>query len=1312
MLGFNRQSVFQLRVSSPKSVYFLILVILGISHLPAEELEFSKLSKALEGVTRDAQEERYEIRLPEALIYHSSSAHHGEPVSEPASLIFTLEYEDGRWAIRNLESTHPKLNSLMQVSALQLTSQIEKAGHWQLECEWQMGLREAGRKVEDGGRSERMSGGSRWGEWDPAGQSRVEDSLHKMRLVFQKAEEELHLSLKLKGAVGKEMPPSMPLPSPKDKTPISLVELKQFFKGEDPKDLELECTIRDGQFFLQNLVAPNWNRGLHRVAKEELRKEGDKIVGSFSVDFQPDPWMPTDGLKRQMHYRVELGLEGERTGRYEGAGAWPSRKGSVEISGGRVLRGSFRLEDVDGLREGRLVGRGGKVERKVRKSSRMEFLEILGEALDKDAPVVNTWVPLKYANAYSEKLENQALMLLSAGWRTSAPQQEYEPSLMETQLASPLRGKNLPVLTEEKFTWFRPTQWDVLGPFQVNKPVTSAIAPLLPELIHGGFKDSVFADTRVEYGKPAILERRWEGPKFEGDAVFLSDESEKSLWLSNQPLEYGAEHPLNLAFRSVEMKGRSMVWFASTSINVDEAKVYWLAMKGREKLGVYLDGQRIFSTKSSGDAGKLNAIPLYLEKGEHRFLIRIGMDDLAYYPEKGKESFFQFFLGNGYLSTPLKVMSPPEVGSSGSGSPDHRSHEGSVPLAFDEDSGVNVAWSTRVRSGRSRPVLVEDRLIFTSWDGWVEARDSETGQLLWEKQVGGRSRPSTPAETEDGVVVHFAPGALARMTLDGQVLWRVSTGLPFANGSPPLVVGQVVLIQTMEEKYSSKGKNLPQTSQRIQARSMSNGDLLWEHELQSPDVGMAPVFPPGGRPLIVSASGWVFELDSGKRLPWNLLHDIDASGMKHLVSKADKVYITVGGWRLAFRFYEGASGMEVSREYAHQDLGGKYGDSLLHRGILWVSSSSSRFIGEPAKAIVEGINVKTGHRVFRQRPLGGESSGPLKFLSVGEQLWVFDMGLGSTSKGKATSAKFSVIQTGKHPKRIFNHSFGQGEQIMAVPLVVGGRMFLRFEDRMLAITDGDEGKMYEEEVLARYFVDTLGSTPPDRTSLIPKASHGEVGPVYVIDDALSPLKWWKSGPHSPESDPRSLEELWPLKISRDGSWSGGKFEAMDESLAEAKKLVPVRREGRELYLPKYLIDLSQTAGGRTPTITYLYSRVRINSFSYHQMSMSTRGVEVMLGGKRVVDGDVIEFRPGSYPLLLKVKSDPFPRFGRKLLDLNFRKVNAPLESQRQWMERIEVQIDKLRMISKQFPESDFGERARNHLSLFKELDKVTQTPLK
>jgi outer membrane protein assembly factor BamB len=195
----------------------------------------------------------------------------------------------------------------------------------------------------------------------------------------------------------------------------------------------------------------------------------------------------------------------------------------------------------------------------------------------------------------------------------------------------------------------------------------------------------------------------------------------------------------------------------------------------------------------------------------------------------------------------------------------------------------NLLWKTPVPPGFSSPVLTEDRIFLTGYEGEKGKEALLTicikranGEVLWRKQAPRpRQEPynpihgptsTSPATDGKNVYVFFGDFGLLSYDGEGNERWRVPLG-PFANrnghGSSPIVVDDKVILICDQD-----------TESYILALNKDDGSVRWKVDrpgitrgyatpaILRPAHGPAEVIAPGAYRLISHS------LETGEALWW------------------------------------------------------------------------------------------------------------------------------------------------------------------------------------------------------------------------------------------------------------------------------------------------------------------------------------------------------------------------------------------------------------------------------------------------------------
>lgn len=188
----------------------------------------------------------------------------------------------------------------------------------------------------------------------------------------------------------------------------------------------------------------------------------------------------------------------------------------------------------------------------------------------------------------------------------------------------------------------------------------------------------------------------------------------------------------------------------------------------------------------------------------------------------------------------------------------------------------NMLWRTRVRDGKSSPVLTRRHIFLTAFEEgklYTQCFDRATGKLLWERSVtrertevvNGLNHPAaiTPVTDGENVYAFFYEYGMVSYSPEGKLRWEVKLG-PFSNAMghascPILAGGNVILvIDQMVDSY-------------VAAFDQRNGEIRWRTPREELEGWATPLLyqPRGGPPVIVTSSrGQIgaHRVSDGKRL--------------------------------------------------------------------------------------------------------------------------------------------------------------------------------------------------------------------------------------------------------------------------------------------------------------------------------------------------------------------------------------------------------------------------------------------------------------
>ncbi len=205
---------------------------------------------------------------------------------------------------------------------------------------------------------------------------------------------------------------------------------------------------------------------------------------------------------------------------------------------------------------------------------------------------------------------------------------------------------------------------------------------------------------------------------------------------------------------------------------------------------------------------------------------------------------------------------------------------GALPVEFGKDK--NLLWRTELAPGFSSPVLGENCVFVTSYDGpkealqgWTHCLDRKTGAERWKRQAFTLEKkflsvntPVSATAATDGrnVYVFFEAAGLISYDEQGNQRWKRELGKfnnPYAMANSPVLVGDALILQADQD-----------TDSYLVALSAKTGDVLWKRERPEAQHGYSTpvVYRPKNGPeqLIVSGSYQVagYSVKTGEKLWW------------------------------------------------------------------------------------------------------------------------------------------------------------------------------------------------------------------------------------------------------------------------------------------------------------------------------------------------------------------------------------------------------------------------------------------------------------
>ena len=162
------------------------------------------------------------------------------------------------------------------------------------------------------------------------------------------------------------------------------------------------------------------------------------------------------------------------------------------------------------------------------------------------------------------------------------------------------------------------------------------------------------------------------------------------------------------------------------------------------------------------------------------------------------------------------------------------------------DPGSNLIWKSPVRPGKSSPVLTQEHVFLTGYQGdqlFTLCFDRASGELLWERSVqrtrkdaiGSGNVPASASPVTDGqnVYAFFQDVGLVSYDSSGDLRWKTELG-PFSNlvglGSSPIFLDGLVVLQVDHAAGSYIG-----------GFDEHNGEFVWKTTRSETDSWATPL---------------------------------------------------------------------------------------------------------------------------------------------------------------------------------------------------------------------------------------------------------------------------------------------------------------------------------------------------------------------------------------------------------------------------------------------------------------------------------------
>lgn len=317
-----------------------------------------------------------------------------------------------------------------------------------------------------------------------------------------------------------------------------------------------------------------------------------------------------------------------------------------------------------------------------------------------------------------------------------------------------------------------------------------------------------------------------------------------------------------------------------------------------------------------------------------------------------------------------RFLGPQGRGTSSSGKP---------PIEW--DSTKNVKWKTPIGSGSSSPIVWEDSVFVTSFDGsganvtrTLHCFDRANGTQRWKFQVANSGREdgyrgfitehgyasNTPVTDGKLVYVHFGKMGVYAVDFKGKQVWHAEIGKESSNrewgsGASPVLHQDYLIVNAADE------------SQTVFAFNKDSGKEAWKSASSGYELSYnTPTVIAAQKEVVVAVPGelWALNLGTGK-LKWYATTKLTGNVSPTTILDKDKLY--------AFGGYQSSGSHAFS-------IGDSFKDKDRTEQELWYSRSSS-YVATPL--LYDGhfywiddrgnaycTNANDGELVYRERVKG------------------------------------------------------------------------------------------------------------------------------------------------------------------------------------------------------------------------------------------------------------------------------------------------------------------------------------------------------
>jgi outer membrane protein assembly factor BamB len=338
--------------------------------------------------------------------------------------------------------------------------------------------------------------------------------------------------------------------------------------------------------------------------------------------------------------------------------------------------------------------------------------------------------------------------------------------------------------------------------------------------------------------------------------------------------------------------------------------------------------------------------------------------------------------------------------------------------------------------GGARPTTLDDKVTFV-----VAAFSASNGHSLWEYKFDAvapfpalhfKRNMATSSATTDGDMVYgwFSTGQIVALDMSGKLAWTRHLGADYGrldaewgHSSSPALQGERLILLGFGNTHGfllaldkKTGKELWKVARQGDVKSYSTPLIIETAEgpqaIINHKTGVEAFDPATGKSL------WMYSENIGYPVPMPLVAD-------------GVMYTNRGGRSGPFWAMKLGEQGEIPKDKLlwHVATGAPYSPSLVyHDGLLYFSTE----VG-----VVTSVDAKTGQRVWQERLGGIYSASP---IVADGKIYLF-----------GETGETLVLKAGRTAEVIARNKLDM--RVIASPAVSGGRIFVRGDDELVAISE-------------------------------------------------------------------------------------------------------------------------------------------------------------------------------------------------------------------------------------------------------------------